>query len=286
MPAISLVLPIYNEAESISKDIPKLQDALAKSGWEFEIIAVNDCSSDNSAKELQKIKGITVLHNPENSGYSASIKRGLRQAKYEWVGITDIDGTYPNEDILRLIKSSGGYDMVVGARTGDKVSTPLSRRPAKWILGKMANFLVGKKIDDINSGLRIFKKDKALEFMHLYPERFSFTTTITLAFLTNSYPVNFVPINYFKRRGSSGIRPKDFFGFAHLMFRIVMYFRPLKFFFAPALLMIVTGIIYGALQTMANPEKGIGELPILLTLSGIQVLFLGMLADLVVRSRK
>ena len=282
---ISIVLPVYNEEKEIVNGISQIKKALVKSGWTFEIIAVNDCSTDGSLKILESIKDITVISNPYNLGYGSSIKRGMSESKYEWIGITDLDGTYPNEDFLRLLSESRNYEMVVGERTGDKVVNPLMRRPAKWMLNHMASFLSQKKIRDINSGLRIFRKEKALEFMHLYPQRFSFTTTITLAFLTSGYPVRFIPINYFKRTGSSGIRPKDFFGFISIIIRVVMYFKPLRFFFWPAMLLLVGGIAFGTHQVMVSPDKGLGQFPIVLVLSGIQVLFLGLLADLIARSR-
>ena len=172
--------------------------------------------------------------------------------------------------------------MVVGARTGKNVSIPLFRLPAKWIIGKIANFMTGRKIEDVNSGLRVFNKQKALEFIKLYPSGFSFTTTITLAFLTNDYTIKYIPINYFKRQGKSSIRPiKDFIGFIALIFRVIMYFRPLKFFFIPGLFSICLGIIYGILQLKSS--GGLGEFPILFILGGIMICYLGVTADMIVK---
>jgi len=283
--SISIILPIYNEENSIEKGLAQIKKALDTSGWTYEIIAVNDCSKDRSVEILKNKKDVKVISNPYNLGYGASIKRGMHEAQHEWIGITDLDGTYPNEDFEKLLTYAPHYDMVVGARTGKTVKVPLSRRPAKWLLGKLANFMSQKKIPDINSGLRIFKKARALEFLHLYPQRFSFTTTITLSFLTSGYPVKYIPINYFKRKGSSGIKAKDFFGFISIICRVVMYFKPLRFFFWPAILLLLAGIVYGVVQVMISPDKGLGQLPIILIVSSVQILFLGLLADLIVRSR-
>ena len=97
-------------------------------------------------------------------------------------------------------------DMVVAARTGAVVHVPALRRPFKWIITKLAEYLINRKIPDLNSGFRIFRRDVAVRFRSLYPDGFSFTTTITLAMVTNNYRVKYVPINYHKRVGKSSIK--------------------------------------------------------------------------------
>ncbi|RMD57848.1 glycosyltransferase family 2 protein, partial [Candidatus Woesearchaeota archaeon] len=256
----SILVPIYNEQDAV-KDTLERCKKVAKELGECEIIAINDGSKDNTASVLKTIKGIRKITHPYNLGYGASLKDGLRASKGKWIIITDSDGTYPIEDALRLAKYAGEYDMVVGARTGKEVHIPLLRRPAKWIIGKLANFLAGRKIVDINSGLRIFDREKATEFIKLYPSGFSFTTTITLAFFTNDYTVKYIPINYYKRKGKSTIHPiKDFIGFIALIFRIIIYFKPLKFFIIPSLALILFGIAWGVKQALSSPA-GLGQLP-------------------------
>lgn len=273
---ISIIIPLYNEAEAVKDTIERIQKLHLK---DFEIVAVNDGSSDDTLKILKSINGINIIDVPYNLGYGASIKRGMSHAKGDWIIITDADGTYPVEQIPALLKYTPQYDMVVGSRTGKNVNIPFFRRPAKWIIGKLANFMAGRKIDDVNSGLRVFNKAKAMEFMKLYPAGFSFTTTITLAFMTNSYTVKYIPIDYFKRKGKSTIRPiKDFIGFITLIFRIIMYFKPLKFFLIPAAVLVLAGIIYGIYEVIKLPT-GLGDLPVLLLIIGIQTILIGFLAD-------
>lgn len=275
---ISIIVPIYNEEKAIRNTIARLKKIATKLG-ECEIIAVNDGSKDNTKSILHNIEGIRVLSSPYNLGYGASIKKGMREARGEWIAITDADGTYPLEELPVLAKHIPQYDMVVGARTGKKVHIPFFRKPAKWIIGKLANFMAGRKIDDVNSGLRIFNRQKALEFLKLYPSGFSFTTTITLAFVTSDYTINYLPINYFKRQGTSTIKPvRDFIGFITLIFRIIMYFRPLKFFLIPATIFLLIGIAYGAYQILQY-DTGLGDLPVLLLIIGIQTMLMGFLAD-------
>lgn len=279
---LSVIVPVYNEQESVLHTIKRLHLVLTDTGINYEIIVVNDGSTDHSEELLKKVKGITLLKNPYNLGYGASLKKGIKNAKYDWIMITDADGTYPIEDIPRLLKHTDDYDMVVGKRTGKHVEIPLIRKPAKIIISLLVNFLTGRKIPDVNSGLRLFKRDIALEFFHLFPSGFSFTTTITLACFANNYTVKYIPINYYKRKGKSTIHPiKDFLGFISLIFRITIYFNPFKFFLSSGILVVLLGIIYGLYQVIILPIKGLGQLPVLLILGGLQIIFIGLLADLI-----
>lgn len=279
---ISVIIPIFNEQLVVKDTIERIKKIVPNS----EIIAINDGSSDDTLKILNKIDEIIVINHPYNLGYGASLKDGIKTATGKLIVITDADGTYPMEDIPRLLKHSTKYDMIVGARIGAKVHIPFFRRPAKWVIKVLASFLVGKKIPDINSGLRVFNKKKALEFMNLYPSGFSFTTTITLSFFTSDYTIKYIPINYFKRTGKSTIHPlKDFIGFIALIFRIIIFFRPLRFFIIPSLTLIAIGIIHGTYQIMSLPTR-LGQLPVISILAGLQIIFLGILADLIVKSRK
>ncbi|MBW2967126.1 glycosyltransferase family 2 protein [Candidatus Woesearchaeota archaeon] len=281
---LTILVPVYNEKSAISVTIRQIQKVMSGSSIKYEIITVDDGSIDGTEKILKGIKGIKTVTHPYNLGYGSSLKTGLRHAKGEWILITDADGTYPIKDIPKLLRYRHQYDMVVGARTKKGVKIPLSRRPAKWIIGGLASFLTGKKIPDLNSGFRLFRKDMAMEFYHLYPQGFSFTTTITLAAFTNNYTTKYVPINYYKRKGKSSIKPSDFIMFLALIFRIVMYFKPLKFFITPGLLLITLGVFWGIGQFITSDN--IAQVPPLLILTGIQICFLGLLADLIIKSRK
>ena len=177
----------------------------------FEIIVVNDGSTDNSGEILKEIADIHLINNPYNLGYGASLKKGIKQARGEWAIIVDADGTYSIDRLEELLALTGNYDMVVANRRHDK--DHLGRWPAKWILKKIAGFVIGKKIPDLNSGFRVFRRDLALEFISLYPSGFSFTTTITLAFYSRDYTIVYVDLPYYKRVGKSSIKPKHFFQF-------------------------------------------------------------------------
>src|SRR5262249_12655404 len=145
--------------------------------------------------------------------------------------ITDADGTYPIDSIPKLLENHDGYDMIVGARIGKDVNIPLIRRPAKWLLNKLAAFMAQTQIPDLNSGFRLFRKSSFLRFEKILPSGFSLTTTITMALLCNNHPVKYVPVDYYKRKGMSKIRPfRDTYNFFMLVIRTIMYFDPLRVF--------------------------------------------------------
>lgn len=276
--SVTILIPAYNEEHAISATVELI---FKQSGHfkELEIVVINDGSRDRTGEIARKLP-VTLIEHERNRGYGAALKSGLQAAKHDYILITDADGTYPLEDIAKLAADAPSHDMVVGARTGDIVHIPLIRRPAKWLITRLAEYLSGRKIPDLNSGMRIFRKDVALKFLTLYPDGFSFTTTITLAMLTNHYRVKFIPINYHKRVGKSSIHPvRDFTNFTILIIRICAYFKPLNVFVPPALVLILVGLIKGIRDYAVTDH--IGLLAGALVLTGIQMLFIGLLADLI-----
>lgn len=276
--SVSILIPAYNEEESIASTVETISQQ-RKHFKDLEIVVINDGSKDRTG-EIGRTLPVTFIEHPVNCGYGAALKTGLAQAKHEYILIADADGTYPLEDIPKLMADAPNFDMVVGARTGAQVHIPLVRRPAKWMITKLAEYLSNQEIPDLNSGLRVFRKDVALRFLTLYPDGFSFTTTITLAMLTNHYRVKFIPINYHKRVGKSSIHPiRDFTNFTILIIRICAYFKPLNVFVPPALLLILLGILKGSVDY--HHQQHLGLLAVSLALTGVQMLFIGLLADLI-----
>lgn len=284
-PGFSMIVPVYNEREGIQRVIHDLLEILQTMDTPSELIVVDDGSNDGTSEIMDDISGIKVIRHDLNQGYGAAIKTGMKQAKYDLIGITDGDGTYPNERIPELLAETARYDMVVGARVGKDAKIPLIRKPAKWILAQIANYLTQQKIPDLNSGLRIFRKDVAAKFRNILPNRFSFTTTITLAMLSNNYQVLFVPITYHPRKGHSKIRPiHDTINFLQLIIRTILYFDPLRIFLPIGLSLILTSCVLFILRLLKVGPFGV-TIPMFL-LAGIQVMAIGMLADLIDRRMK
>ena len=278
MPSASILIPAFNEEGAIAQTVETIRRHAA-CFEQFEIVVINDGSTDRTG-EIARTLPVTLVEHEVNEGYGAALKTGLLRAQYDYIVIADADGTYPLEQIPNLAAAMADHDMAVGARTGEVVEVPLVRRPAKWIITRLAEYLSRQKIPDLNSGLRIFRKDVAMRFLTLYPDGFSFTTTITLAMLTNHYRVKFIPINYNKRVGKSSIHPvRDFTNFTILIIRICAYFRPLNVFVPPALLFVGAGVLKGLKDYIFVGH--IGLLAGGLALTGIQMLFIGLLADLI-----
>lgn len=228
----SIIVPCYNEEEAIAGTIQELHEAVPETET-YEIIVVNDGSTDDTKRILDQIAGdYTNLHivvHAKNRGYGAALKTGIRRAKAEIIVITDADGTYPNERIPELVHACREYDMVVGARTAEGVVHSKLRAIPKIFLRVWASWIAGQNIPDINSGLRVFRKSVVEKFLGILPDSFSFTLTITLALLTNYRPVYYIPITYHHRTGSSKIKPvRDTVRFINLILRTGIYFAPLR----------------------------------------------------------
>ena len=280
MKTISAIIPAYNEESGITEVVSELIAILNKLDITFEIIVVNDGSTDRTG-EILKDLDVVLLDHPVNRGYGASLKDGIKQAQYDDILILDADGTYPQDCIPALLTDAADYDMVVGSRTGGSVAIPPHRRFPKWLLRKMADYLVGMKISDLNSGLRIFKKRLALKFFNILPNGFSFTTTITVALLSNNYRVKYIPINYNKRTGKSKFRPiQDTFNLLNLILRTSLYFNPLKIFVPFSLILFLLAVLVFIYSKFFTPQV-MDITVIVIIMTAVQILALGLIADLV-----
>ena len=277
---LSIIVPVFNEEKGIENVVKTLQKILEVSNLKYEIIIVDDGSTDKSADILKNIEGIKFIQHPRNIGYGGALKTGIKKAKGDYIIITDGDGTYPNEMIPELVKYIYENDMVVGARAKDSKNIATLRKPMKWFLGKLANYLADTDIPDLNSGLRVFKKDIALQFFHIFPSGFSFTTTITLAMHCNDYDVKYIPIEYGKREGKSKIRPiKDTLNFIQLIWRTVMYFNPMKIFLPVSVSIFLCFLASFAYDLFILDD--LTEKTLIFLLAFVQVTVIGLLADLI-----
>ena len=282
MTGITIIVPAFDEEQGIGAVLDRIYSVLESSGLNYEIIVVDDGSQDGTAIVAGAHEGVSLLRHSSNRGYGAALKTGIRHARYDLIGITDADGTYPNERIPDLVARlvQGGHDMVVGARVGEKVAIPLIRRPAKWAIGKLGNLIAGERIPDVNSGLRVFRRGAVRQFFKLLPDGFSFTTTITLAMLSNGYRVDYVPINYHARVGSSKIHPiGDMFNFVHLILRIALYFAPLKIFLPLGGFLFFSGLAWG-IFTRVVLGKLADVSTVVIVMAAVQVAVVGLLAEL------
>jgi glycosyltransferase involved in cell wall biosynthesis len=282
---VTIVIPVYNEENGVSGVMERL--AALDIGAPKEILAVNDGSTDSTSVKLAeaaaKFPELRVVTHRRNLGYGAALKTGFGQARHAIVVITDADGTYPEDRIRELLDCvDDGAEMAVGARVGENVHIPLIRRPAKAALRHLASYLAGTRIPDLNSGLRAFQRSHVMAYKPILPNGFSFTTTITLASLTNNHRVDYIDIDYAHRSGNSKIRPiADTALFIALIIRTVIYFNPLKVFYP-----VATMLFLGLLATLGNDlflvdEPNLSDKTVLMFVAFIQILSVGLLADLI-----
>lgn len=249
-----------------------------------EILVVDDASQDDTAREAA-VAGARVVRHRENLGYGAALKTGLKEAKFEVIVIVDGDGTYPLSAVPQLLQMMTDCDMAVGARTGEEVHIPLARRPAKWLLTQTAQFLAQRPIPDLNSGLRAFRRQDALRFINLYPDGFSFTTTITLAYLSSHLAITYLPINYMERVGKSKIRPiRDTKNLFVTVLRSILFFNPLRVCLPLGLLLLGMAAVFALFVRDAQGHIMDGTITVLVV-SAFQIFIVGFLADILSRMR-
>jgi glycosyltransferase involved in cell wall biosynthesis len=280
---ISLVFPAYNEEEAIGGDLRAAIDTLEATPYEWEIIVVDDGSTDSTAEIVSSFPEVTLVQHQQNMGGGRARNTGVNRASGEIVVISDADGTYPMQDIPRLVEEMEDCDMVVGARVKEAGTVKALRVPAKFAIRKLAEFISGSKIPDLNSGMRAIRREAALPYLRMLPPGHSWVSTITLAFLTNGHNVKYVPIDYYPRKGKSTFHPiRDTGSYIMTIFRTVTWFSPMKIFLPLGLLLFLLGC--GKLVAdVIRYNWSITPSTVILLLGGLQVLVLGLIADLIVK---
>ena len=281
---VSVVLPCFNEREHVELEIKRIRAALEGAGLAYELICVDDGSTDGTRELLEATPGIRTIVLPRNQGAGTARRIGTQQATGRVVVWTDADMTYPNELIPELVAElDDTYDQVVGARRSEAGTYKLARVPAKWAIRKLASFLTNTDIPDLNSGLRAFKRAVAEPYLRLLPAGFSCVTTITLAFLSNGHPVKYVPIDYFKRAGRSKFHPfRDAYNYIIQVLRMVMYFNPLRVLMPVALTLLAATFVKAGVDLVVHDLRVAGS-TVLVGLAAFNIMAIALLADLVVR---
>ncbi len=280
---VSVVLPVYNEKGHLHTEIDRIRAALDASPYTYEIVVVDDGSDDGSETELATIDGIRLVRHSTNRGSGSARRTGTTVARGRVVVWTDVDMTYPNERIPELVKELDGYDQVVGARRTEQGTHKAFRVPAKWFVRRLACYLTDTDIPDLNSGLRAFRRDVAMQYVHQLPAGFSCVTTLTMSFLSNGYSVKYVPVDYFPRAGRSKFHWwRDTKRYLLQVVRMSLSYNPLKVFLPIGLALLALGagkLVYDWI----DKDFRLAANTLLILFAALQLLTIGLLADLVVR---
>lgn len=268
----SFVIPAYNEADAIGPLLTELHTTFPTA----EIVVVNDASTDGTALVIAK-HPVAFFTNVQQFGYGYSLKRGIREVKGDHIVILDADGSYPVAEIPHLITEyEKGFDMVVGARHGQYYRGSFVKRVGRFFFRTLSEFATGRHIPDINSGLRIFRKDVAVRFFPTLSSGFSFTTTITLAFMLNAYSVMYTPIEYHKRKGNSKVRyVRDTLRSAQIIVEAIATYNPLKIFLLIVAIVCIAGLV---MSILALWYPWVALLLFLSIASGMAIFALGLVA--------
>ena len=219
---ISIVVPVFNEELAIEQ---VLGDILQNYGTS-EIIVVDDGSSDTTKEKIGKFN-VRVICHENNKGYGAALKTGIRNATKEIIVTIDADGEHSARDIEPLILAFDSFDMSVGKRTAS-TEKKLWKKMGKYILHKTANLASGVNIPDINSGLRVFRKEAIINYLGILPDTFSFHTTSTLVFIFNNYKIKYIPVKVLPRKGNSKVSVQSGINSLKKILIISLMFKPLR----------------------------------------------------------
>lgn len=276
--SITVVLPSYNDGQGLAKVLPPLVQLCNEQGW--KIVVVDDCSNDETYTVLSDFSDIiTVIRNDVNLGYGASIKRGILEAKSTWIATMDSDGQHRLDDLVRMAgMACNNIDAVIGTREKNS-HFPLSRRPGKWVLAKAADFICGRKIPDINCGLRLLRRDIMLHLFSLTADKFSFSTSTLICLLQLGCNVVYCPVTVDARIGKSAVKQfRDGLYTLMLILRLIILFKPLRVFLPVSLVFMAFGVINQIITFMFFAFK-VTPASVVTTIAGLIIFFMSLLAD-------
>ena len=281
-PYVTVVLPVHNEEECLEDEITRIRDGLDASSYSWEMVRVDDASTDDSSKIADKFPWIRRITFAVNRGSGAARRVGSAAAHGEVVVWTDADMTYPNHEIADLVAALGDADQVVGARVAEKGTMRLLRAPTKWAIKKLASVLTKSDIPDLNTGYRAFRRESAEKYLPLLPNGFSHVTTITLTMLMDGKRVIYTPITYASRTGRSKFHPiRDTYVYIMQVLRMVTFFSPLSIFMPVGLTLLGLGAAKLVYDIIDHPLRVAANTSLIL-FAGFQLVVLALLADLVV----
>ena len=280
----SVIIPAYNESAAIGKVLRALCDEPALNN--AEIIVVDDCSTDGTDEIVRGFPQVRLQQHRMNKGYSSAIKTGTKASEGKYVIWYDADGQHQVKDLVKVMTALKDHDLdyCIGVRNS-KSHQDFERRLGKFLLSLAVQMTAGKHINDFNSGLRGFKREVLLRYLHLLPKGFGASTTTTLLMLERGYYGEEVPITVLKRVGKSSVRQlRDGYRTLTIITRLFLLFKPMKFFGSIGFLLLILGSAYGVERALTL-RQGVPVLSALIIILGIITIFIGLISDQISNSR-
>ncbi len=275
---LSIVIPAYNEATNLPDLIRQIHDVLGGLEREYEIVVVDDSSSDDTP-QIAADAGVRVISHPYNMGNGAAVKTGIRGATGEVIVLMDGDGQHKSEDIPRLLDAAEEYDLVVGARTA-KSHAGFHRFAGNTIYNWLASYVTKFRIEDLTSGFRAVNRKAALRYLYLLPNTFSYPTTMTMAFLRSGLSLKYIPIEAAVRGAGSKSKIRLFSDgarFLLIIIKIATLYSPLRVFLPLSTALFLTGSGY-YLYTFLTIHR-FTNMSMLLFMSSIIIFMLGLVSE-------
>lgn len=277
---LTVVVPIYNEAEAMPKFLPELVKTCKANRW--DLVLVNDGSRDDSAKvlaEYEHLPFVKVLHHKVNRGYGGALKTGLSSVATPYAVTMDGDGQHRISDLEAILQFAvrNNADMVVGSRSGLE-HVNWYRELGKWLIRNFTRILVPLPIHDLNSGFKIYRTQLTRRYLHLCPDSMAFSDVITLLFINQSHLVLEFPISVGKRiGGSSSITTHTAFQTVIEILGLAMLVNPLRIFLPLSIFCISVGLLWGIPIVLAGRGVSVGAM--LAIVLGTLFFFLGLIAS-------
>ncbi len=290
MDTLSVIIPAYNEEAGIADIIERVlstRDALAASGAELELVVVDDGSRDRTAEIAATFPDVCLIRHRTNHGYGAALKTGFAQARGNWLGFLDADGTYPPEHFPALLDAAHQReaDLVIGSRmAGTDSQMPTSRRVGNLFFATLVSLIGNHRISDSASGMRVIRRD-VLARLYPLPDGLNFTPVMSTRAIHERLNMVEVPIPYAERVGRSKLTiVGDGTRFLQSIVWTALNYNPVRVLGAVGVACVALALLIG-LALVVVRLQGITELGIwgtlgvfaaqVLAVSGVSIFSLG-----------
>jgi glycosyltransferase involved in cell wall biosynthesis len=261
LPQLTVVVPIYNEAESLPAFLLRLIDFCGAHDW--ELVLVNDGSHDDSKIILESHTNppaVRVIHHKINRG--GALKTGLLDANTPYVVTIDGDGQHEPDDIQRLLDFTIEHDadLVIGQRDLRKGGN-WYRELGKTLIRRFTRLLMPLPIQDLNSGFKLYRTELVQAYLPVCPDSMAFSDVIALTFINQKDLVLEHPIRVnLREKGKSTINTYTAIETVMEILNLTMLFNPLKIFLSLSAICFAFGILWGTPILLLNRGVSVGAM--------------------------